>query len=96
VSPGAAFISHKAVPILGQQSVPTPLSLACRPRTKLRLIDKAGAAAVQRAKQLGSPHVAAVFGVNDHEPVIRWLIALMVLCCDPLAIVLTAATSARR
>jgi hypothetical protein len=27
---------------------------------------------------------------------IRWLIALMVLCCDPLATALTAASAARR
>jgi hypothetical protein len=32
----------------------------------------------------------------DSERAIRWLIALMVLCCDPLAIALTAAASARR
>ncbi len=32
---------------------------------------------------------------NDNERAIRWLIALMVLCCDPLAIALTAAASAR-
>ena len=33
---------------------------------------------------------------TDSERAIRWLIALMVLCCDPLAIALTAAASARR
>jgi transposase len=32
---------------------------------------------------------------TDSERAIRWLIALMVLCCDPLAIALTAAASAR-
>jgi hypothetical protein len=36
-------------------------------------------------------YVAAVLGVTDSERAIRWLIALMVLCCDPLAIALTAA-----
>jgi hypothetical protein len=41
-------------------------------------------------------YVAAVFGVADQETAIRWLIALMVLCCDPLAIALTAAATARR
>jgi hypothetical protein len=41
-------------------------------------------------------YVAAVFGVADQETAIRWLIALMVLCCDPLAIALCAATSARK
>jgi hypothetical protein len=33
---------------------------------------------------------------TDSERAIRWLIALMVLCCDPLTIALTAAASARR
>jgi hypothetical protein len=42
-------------------------------------------------------YVAELVGANtDSERAIRWLIALMVLCCDPLAIVLTAAASARR
>ena len=41
-------------------------------------------------------YVATVFGVTDSETAIRWLIALMVLCCDPFAIALTAAASARR
>jgi hypothetical protein len=42
-------------------------------------------------------YVAELLGVGtDSERAIRWLIALMVLCCDPLAIALTAATSARR
>jgi hypothetical protein len=40
-------------------------------------------------------YVAAVFGVADQETAIRWLIALMVLCCDPLAIALTAAASSQ-
>jgi hypothetical protein len=31
---------------------------------------------------------------TDADRTIRWLIALMVLCCDPLAIALTAASSA--
>jgi TolA-binding protein len=29
-------------------------------------------------------YVATIFGVTDPETAIRWLIALMVLCCDPL------------
>jgi len=41
-------------------------------------------------------YVAAIFGVADQETAIRWLIALMVLCCDPLANALTAAASAQR
>jgi hypothetical protein len=40
-------------------------------------------------------YVAAVFGVADQETAIRWLILMMVLCCDPLAIALTAAASSR-
>jgi hypothetical protein len=40
---------------------------------------------------------AEVLGIGgDSERAIRWLIALMVLCCDPLAIALTAAASVRR
>jgi hypothetical protein len=40
-------------------------------------------------------YVSELVGVDtDSERPIRWLIALMVLCCDPLAIVLTAAASA--
>jgi hypothetical protein len=42
-------------------------------------------------------YVAELIGTNtDSERAIRWLIALMVICCDPLAIALTAAASARR
>jgi len=41
-------------------------------------------------------YVAELLGVDtDSEKAIRWLIALMVMCCDPLAIALTAAASAR-
>jgi hypothetical protein len=41
-------------------------------------------------------HVAEMLGIGtDSERAIRWLIALMVLCCHPLAIALTAAASAR-
>jgi len=40
-------------------------------------------------------YVAELLGTDtDSEKAIRWLIALMVLCCDPLATVLTAAASA--
>ena len=42
-------------------------------------------------------YVAELVGVDtDAERAIRWLIALIVMCCDPLAIALTAAASARR
>jgi hypothetical protein len=41
-------------------------------------------------------YVAELIGVDTHsEWAIRWLIALTVLCCDPLAIALTAAASVR-
>jgi hypothetical protein len=42
-------------------------------------------------------YVAELVGADaDSERAIRWLIALMVMCCDPLAIALTAAAAARR
>jgi hypothetical protein len=42
-------------------------------------------------------YVGELLGLDtDSEKAIRWLIALMALCCDPLAIALTAAASARR
>jgi hypothetical protein len=41
-------------------------------------------------------YVAELVGAEtDSERAIRWLVALMVLRCDPLAIALTAAASAR-
>jgi hypothetical protein len=46
----------------------------------------------------GAPirYVAELIGADaDSERAIRWLIALMVLCCDPLAIALTAAASSQ-
>jgi hypothetical protein len=62
--------------------------------------ERAGMAA--RARQLDTEaapirYVAELIGADtDSERAIRWLIALMVLCCDPLAIALTAAASAGR
>ena len=42
-------------------------------------------------------YVAELIGADtDSEQAIRWLILMMVMCCDPLAIALTAAASARR
>jgi hypothetical protein len=42
-------------------------------------------------------YVAELLGADaDREGAIRWLILMMVLCCDPLAIALTAAASAWR
>jgi hypothetical protein len=41
-------------------------------------------------------YVAELIGIDtDSEKAIRWLIALIVLCCDPLAIALTAAAASR-
>jgi hypothetical protein len=42
-------------------------------------------------------YVAELIGADtDSERAIQWLIALMVLCCDPLAIALTAAACGHR
>ena len=42
-------------------------------------------------------YIAELVGADTNsERAIRWLIALMVLCCDPLAIALTAASSRGR
>jgi len=42
-------------------------------------------------------YVAELIGTDaDSERAIRWLILMIVLCCDPLAIALTAAASVRR
>jgi hypothetical protein len=60
------------------------------------------ASVVARGRQMETEsapirYVAELLGASaDSERAIRWLIALMVLCCDPLAIALTAAASARR
>jgi hypothetical protein len=62
--------------------------------------ERAGVAAKgRRIETEAAPirYVAELVGADtDSERAIRWLIALMVLCCDPLAIALTAAASARR
>ncbi len=58
-----------------------------------------GVALADTAKGRAAPirYVAELVGADtDSERAIRWLIALMVLCCDPLAIALTAAASARK
>jgi hypothetical protein len=54
----------------------------------------AGAARGRAAEAEAAPiqYVAQLFGIKaGGEEVIRWLIAAMVLCCDPLAVVLAAA-----
>jgi hypothetical protein len=48
-----------------------------------------------RGRGGADPYVAQLLG-GTTEQAIRRLILAMVLCCDPLAIALTAATSARR
>jgi len=40
-------------------------------------------------------YLAAIAGL-DVEVAVRWLMLLMVLCCDPAAIALTVAASRRR
>jgi hypothetical protein len=60
--------------------------------------ERASLAAIGRQIETeAAPIPVRRLGVDtDSEKAIRWLIALMVLCCDPLAIALTAAASARR
>jgi hypothetical protein len=41
-------------------------------------------------------YVAELLGVTDPEEAIRWFVALIVLCCDPLAIALTSSASYQR
>ncbi len=80
-----------------------PLLVSVRRRRALWAALKAERATVaaqgRRIETEATPivYVAEMFGIGtDGEKAIRWLIALMVLCCDPLAIALTAATSAQR
>jgi hypothetical protein len=75
-----------------------------RQREALTLADLKAerAALVAKGRQIETEaapirHVAELIGATaDGERAIRWLIALMVACCDPLAIALTAAASTRR
>jgi hypothetical protein len=61
-------------------------------------VERAGVASKARQRQAEAApllYVAETIGIaGDSERAIRWLIALMVLCCDPLAIALTAAAAA--
>jgi hypothetical protein len=63
-------------------------------------MERAGVAAQGRRIETESApivYVAQLLGVGaDSEQTIRWLILLMVLTCDPLAIALTAAAASRR
>jgi hypothetical protein len=63
-------------------------------RTEKVSVNAHGRAAESEAAPI--QYVAQLLGWNaDPEEVVRWLIALMVLCCDPLALVLMAAAGAR-
>jgi hypothetical protein len=54
-------------------------------------------AAIAESEARPLRYAAELIGTGgDDERAIRSLIALRVLCCDPLAIALTAAASARR
>jgi MarR family len=54
-------------------------------------------AAIAESEAMPLRYTAELLGMGgDDERAIRLLIALLVLCCDPLAIALTAAVSARR
>jgi hypothetical protein len=56
-----------------------------------------GRAMIVESEAMPLRYAAELVGLGgDDERAIRWLIALMVLTCDPLAIALTAAVSARR
>ena len=63
-------------------------------------VERAGVqarAAIAESEAMPLRYAAELIGMGtDDEKAIRWLIALIVLCCDPLAIALTAAVSARR
>jgi hypothetical protein len=50
-----------------------------------------------QSRRIETEAAAILVGADtDSERAIRYLIALMILCCDPLAIALTVAGSARR
>jgi hypothetical protein len=54
-------------------------------------------AAIAQSEAMPLRYAAELLGMGgDDERAIRWLIAVMVLTCDPLAIALTTAASARR
>jgi hypothetical protein len=54
-------------------------------------------ATIAESEAMPLRYTAELLGMGtDDEKAIRWLIALMVLCCDPLAIALTTAVSVRQ
>jgi len=73
-----------------QQAAETVAAL----KTK-RAAAKEGAriAAVEAAPIL---YIAQLFGIDDPEAAIRWLILALTLCADPMSLMLCAAVSARR
>jgi hypothetical protein len=92
------FRSIEGVFIWRQEpSATIPLDAAVR---QLLKAERASLAAQSRRIETEAApirYVAELVGADrDSERAIRWLIALMVLTCDPLAIALTAAASARR
>jgi hypothetical protein len=58
--------------------------------------ERAQVAAKGRKIETEAAPIALIGAEADAERAIRWFIALMVLCRNPLAIALTAAASARR
>jgi hypothetical protein len=68
-----------------------------RPGAALKA-ERASVVAKGKAASEAAPiqYLAAVFGGAHPDTAIRWLILMMVLCCDPLAIALTAAATARQ
>src|SRR5215471_15867114 len=80
-----------------------PMQEPCGPRGRTKpgggcplKAERAGVAAKGRQIETGAAPIRYVGTDTDSERAIRWLIALMVLCCDPLAIALTSGASARR
>ncbi len=60
-------------------------------------VEQAGRGQGPRGRGRSRPdHVRGAAPRRHDRAAIRWLILAMVLCCDPLAIALTAAASARR
>jgi hypothetical protein len=78
---------------------PAELGASAKPDALTNLeSDQAAAAAKAHAVEVEAApimYVAQLLG-GTTELAIRWLILAMVLCCDPLAIALTPAASARR
>jgi len=85
---------HKARAALMQQREQAAAAVAM---LKTERASVKARAAVAESEAAPIMYAAEVLGIgSDPERAIRFLIVLMVLCCDPLAIVLTAGVSARR